>query len=337
MCGRRTTGLAFLLWVASLAGADTGRQVNASALNVRSGPGTGYSIIGVAGNSQRYVAYGSSGGWHHIWWAGGSGWVHGAYTSQVSGTGAKVNVSDLNVRTGPSTSYRIVGSAHNGEAYYLVGTSGGWDHVWFGGAQRWFYGTYATNENLGGGSTPPPPPRPSGWAANYVGIDKDGSKVPRQGVTNGTLYSALGIRTEPYGTVVSYQSRSFVRGRVSWFGGPRDTNGTMAITGISSYWYDNPTSPSPEYVAANPAKYYYVAMRWDYSPNGRSWWARQRLVVINPSNGRACVIAPVDWGPHTRTGRSIDLSPYVLNLLGLSTDDNALVAFERSDTPLGPR
>lgn len=333
MGGRLTACLAVLFAMATGAAADEGREVTSSTLNVRSGPGTSYAILGVAGGSQRYVSYGSSGGWYHIWWAGGSGWIYGAYTALVAGTGARVNVSTLNVRSGPSTSYSIVGSASSGQAYYLTGTSSGWDHVWFGGANRWFYGPYATNFSLGG-SAPPPPSR---WSASYVGIDKDGSKIPRAGVRNGTLYNTLGIWTEPYGSVVSYSSVSFVRGKVSWFGGPNDSNGPMAITGISSTWYDNPTRPSADYVAANPAKYYYCAMRWDYAPNGRAWWANQRLVVINPANGRACMVAPVDWGPNTYTGRILDLSPYVTDQLGLTTDDNALVAFEQSGTPLGPR
>lgn len=333
MGGRLTACLAALFTMAAGVAADQGREVTASTLNVRSGPGTSYAILGAAGASQRYVAYGSSGGWHHIWWAGGSGWIYGAYTSLVTGTGARVNVSTLNVRSGPSTSYGIVGSASSGQTYYLTGTSSGWDRIWFGGASRWFSGTYATNVSLEG-SSPTPSPR---WSSTYVGIDKDGSKIPRAGVRNGTLYNTLRIWTEPYGSVVSYASRSFVRGKVSWFGGPRDSNGTMAITGISSNWYNNPTSPTADYVAANPAKYYYCAMRWDYSPNGRSWWANQRLVVINPSNGRACVVAPVDWGPHTYTGRILDLSPYVMDRLGLTTDDNAVVAFEQAGTPLGPR
>ncbi len=333
MWGRRCAWLAVLLSMEALAGAEQGREVTASTLNVRSGPGTSYSIVGVAGTGQRYVSFASSGGWYRIWWAGGSGWVYGAYTALVTGTGARVNVSSLNIRTGPSTSYSTVGSAGSGQIYYLIATSGSWKRIWFGGAARWCYGPYTTNESLGG--TPPPPsPR---WSSTYVGIDKDGSRIPRAGVANQTLYNTLGIRTEPYGSVVSYSSRSFVRGKVSSFGGPGDNNGTMAITGISSEWHNNPTRPSPEYAAANPAKYYYCAMRWDYTPNGRTWWRSQRLVVINPSNGRACVVAPVDWGPHTRTGRTLDLSPYVMTQLGLATDDNAVVAFEQAGTPLGPR
>ncbi len=329
-----TASLACLLATAAIARADEGREITISALNVRSGPGTGYSIIGVAGTSQRYVAFGSSSGWYHIWWAGNSGWVYGAYTAMVGGTGARVNVGTLNVRTGPSTSYGIVGTAGSGQVYYQVGTSGSWDRIWFGGATRWFYGPSTTSVALGNASPPPPPRR---WSADYVGIDKDGSRIPRAGLTNGTLYATLGIRTEPYGSVVSYDSRSLVRGKVSSFGGPRDNAGPMALTGISSTLYDNPTSPSPEYVAANPAKYYYCAMRWDYSPNGKRWWASQRLVVVNPANGKACVVAPVDWGPNTYTGRILDLSPYVLDYLGLTTDDNALVGFEQAGTPMGPR
>ena len=45
---------------------------------------------------------------------------------------------------------------------------------------------------------------------------------------------------------------------------------------------------------------------------------------------------PVDWGPHTRTARIVDLSPQALRDLGMKTDAQALVAFVHPATPLGP-
>ena len=41
----------------------------------------------------------------------------------------KVLVDDLNVRTGPSTDYRVVSQVHKGEVYTIVKTSGNWGRL----------------------------------------------------------------------------------------------------------------------------------------------------------------------------------------------------------------
>jgi hypothetical protein len=77
-------------------------------------------------------------------------------------------------------------------------------------------------------------------------------------------------------------------------------------------------------------------MRWSYSPNGRSFWRDARIAVRNPATGATVVVRPVDWGPHTRTGRVVDLSPQALVDLSVATDDDVLVAFAPPGAPLGP-
>lgn len=185
----------------------------------------------------------------------------------------------------------------------------------------------------------PPPPGGSGWAAIHRGLDLSGSKIPRAGVANATLRSSLGVAVEPYGTVTSVQGSAFVRGTTSHFGGPNDTGVTASETGAISgdrlRSLNNPLNPSAAALASRPADYFYVAMRFDYSPNGRAFWQSARLLVLNPANGRAVVVRPVDWGPHTRTRRVLDLSPQAMTSLGLTTDQPALVAFAAPGTPLG--
>jgi len=186
---------------------------------------------------------------------------------------------------------------------------------------------------------PPPPPPGMGWAALHRGLDLSGSHIPRAGLSNSTLRSALGVSVEPYGSVVDFGGRSFVRGTTSHFGGPNDTGVTStetgAITGERLRGLNNPLSPSTSTLSSRPQDYYYVAMRFDYSQNGRSFWQNARLLVVNPANGRAIVVRPVDWGPNTRTRRVLDLSPQAMTSLGMTTDDNALVSFAAPGSPLG--
>ncbi len=41
----------------------------------------------------------------------------------------------------------------------------------------------------------------------------------------------------------------------------------------------------------------------------------------NPKNGLSVMAQLVDWGPHERTGRTFDVSPYMAFLLDVKTDD----------------
>lgn len=121
-------------------------RIATSTLNVRSGPGTAYPILGTAASGQTYVSPEQSNGWARIWFAGNTGWCSGAYLTQVNGVSAqKVTSATLNVRTGPGTAYAVVGTAHADEVYGTRGSSGGWWNVDFGGSsQRWLSGGYTT-------------------------------------------------------------------------------------------------------------------------------------------------------------------------------------------------
>ncbi|MFO0683840.1 MAG: N-acetylmuramoyl-L-alanine amidase [Sandaracinus sp.] len=173
----------------------------------------------------------------------------------------------------------------------------------------------------------------------YAGLTQSGAEIPRAGLANSTLRATLGVSTEPYGTVVDYHGQSWVSGRVSWFGGPTDTGvgptETVAISGEVARSLNSPMNPDAATLAAHPERYYYCAMRFAYQPQGTAFWRTARLVLTNPRTGVQVVVRPADWGPHTRTGRIIDLSPQAIADLGLSTDETALVAFARPGTPLG--
>ena len=180
----------------------------------------------------------------------------------------------------------------------------------------------------------------AGAAGGHGGLSQGGSEIPRAGLTNPTLKSTLGISTEPYGDRIISDGLPFVRGKVSWFGGPNDRSispsGTGAITGEKVRLLNDPVNPSAAVLAERPADYYWIAMRWSYSPNGRDFWRNARFILKNPHTGDSVVARAVDWGPHTRTGRTVDLSPQVMSDLGLVTDQNVLVAFAAPGTPLGP-
>jgi hypothetical protein len=110
---------------------------------------------------------------------------------------------------------------------------------------------------------------------------------------------------------------------------------TGAITGERLRSLNSPLSASDATIATRPEDFYFIAMRWDYTPHGRAFWEDVRILVVNPANGVRVVLRPVDWGPNTSTGRILDISPEAIEDLGATTDDELLVAFAAPDAPLG--
>ncbi|MGC1320985.1 MAG: N-acetylmuramoyl-L-alanine amidase [Candidatus Udaeobacter sp.] len=124
-----------------------------------------------------------------------------------------------------------------------------------------------------------------------------------------------------------------VEGKMSTFGGPRDT-GMSADEGLALFTPADLQNPQYSYLflptpppgttglgrRLNPDKYYF-ACRWNYNDTPREFLKRALARVENPANGRAADARPVDWGPNISTGRVADLSPGLAAALGLQTDD----------------
>lgn len=128
------------------------------------------------------------------------------------------------------------------------------------------------------------------------------------------------------------------KGTCSWFGGPDDTG--VGPEENLAFIYDKEMAPGlflPEQPpgttglarALNP-DVFYVACRWDYSVTPKSMLQDQSLmaVVWAPKTGRTFLAHPADWGPHEeKTGRAADLSPGLLEALGIETDDEVQVMY----------
>lgn len=168
--------------------------------------------------------------------------------------------------------------------------------------------------------TPKSMSRSEAWKTYYAGLEVNGSNIPRQGISNSVLNG-----TETLGETVKYADVDFVKGKISWFGTKEDdgveVDETGALTG--------------EILHDLAEDDFFCAMRWSYEPNGKRFWVNQRILVVNPVNQKSAIVRAVDWGPNTRTGRILDLSPKTLEVLDAETDDHLLCAFATSDAPLG--
>ena len=121
--------------------------VNVSALNMRSGAGTGYSVVTVLGNKASVDILSQSGSWYKVRCTVNgvqkTGYVHSDYVTKtatsnnnnnnsntnnntsVAGQGV-VNVSALNVRSGASTSNSVLHVLYANETVEIVSQIGSW-------------------------------------------------------------------------------------------------------------------------------------------------------------------------------------------------------------------
>jgi len=124
-------------------------------------------------------------------------------------------------------------------------------------------------------------------------------------------------------------------GKVSYFGGPDDT-GVSSSEGLAFIFKVDdapqlflPYQPEGTTGLArrlNPFTHY-VACRWDYDVTPKSAMLEDVALVRAKKTGLAMKAFPADWGPHKDTGRVADISPSLMEDLGIVTDDEVEVVF----------
>lgn len=129
----------------------------------------------------------------------------------------------------------------------------------------------------------------------------------------------------------------YVRGKCSWFGGPDDMGVTPSEGLAFIYKYEQapylflaeqPQGTTGLARRLNPSVFY-VACRWDYAVTPKTMLDdKDKLALIRaPKTGRTYLAWPADWGPHENTNRVADLSPGLMEKLGISTDDEVEVQY----------
>ncbi len=108
--------------------------VDASSLRLREYPTTKSATLDLAYRNEVVVTLGKTGEWYHVLYNLQEGYMHEDYLDVVKvenvelGYG-KVNGSYVNMRTGPSTSYKSVGKSMPGELAYIIGINRQWYKV----------------------------------------------------------------------------------------------------------------------------------------------------------------------------------------------------------------
>ena len=104
--------------------------VDLKALNVRVGPGTDYTKVKEIPQGVRYAYYEVYDEWVRI----GDGWVSTLYfyvegTTAEDATAATVTANDLNVRTGPDTTFQRVSSYMEDDSVQILAVVNGWGYT----------------------------------------------------------------------------------------------------------------------------------------------------------------------------------------------------------------
>ncbi|MCA4157915.1 SH3 domain-containing protein [Priestia megaterium] len=179
-------------------------KVTASKLNVRSGAGTNYGIIGSVVKDQMLSVVSKSGSWYKINYNGRTGYVSSDYvqasgktTPPAESTTYTVTASTLNVRSGAGTSYASIGSVTKGQKLSVVSKSGSWYKINYNGRTGYVSSDYV---QASGTTTPPAESTTYTVTASTLNV--------RSGA--GTSYASIG-------SVTKGQKLSVVSKSGSWY------------------------------------------------------------------------------------------------------------------------
>ena len=131
--------------------------VTGNEVNVRSGPGMAFSITdSLKRGTVVDVLNRSNDSWYQVSWDHGSGYVSSSYleletaagtasvTVGLESTPGYINGMYVCLRSGPGTSYSIIGTYSNGKTLTITGTSGAWKAVTIDGKEGYVFSQYVS-------------------------------------------------------------------------------------------------------------------------------------------------------------------------------------------------
>lgn len=124
------------------------RTITSDSVNFRSGPSTSYSSIGKFSKGDKVEYLGESGSWIKVKYSSKTGYVYGNYVGKDTSsttTTKYVNTSSLNVRSGASTSYSVIGKLSKGSKVEVISTSNGWSKIKYNGQTGYVSSKYLSS------------------------------------------------------------------------------------------------------------------------------------------------------------------------------------------------
>jgi len=130
-------------------------------LNLRSGPGKDYDVVGYVNHGDEVQVLKKSGEWSRVKTEDGDkGWIKTKYidgTTKSLGSGTKTvktSGGSLNLRSGPGTSYGVKGQVANGAKVKVLNTEGSWVKITVqsSGKTGWIQEKYISGSGSSSGS-----------------------------------------------------------------------------------------------------------------------------------------------------------------------------------------
>ena len=136
-------------------------------LNVRSGPGTTYAVLGSLKHGEKITVSDENASWYKLTYGGKTGYVSKSYTAADdplkntgnSGTPASKAVyvntpgMTLNVRSGPGTTYAVLGSLKHGEKVTVTDENASWYKISFGGKAGYISKSFVSSQAVSTATT----------------------------------------------------------------------------------------------------------------------------------------------------------------------------------------
>ncbi|MEH7300237.1 SH3 domain-containing protein [Neobacillus drentensis] len=186
--------------------------VSSDSVNVRGGPGLSYPLVKVAKRGEKYSIVKEKGDWIEVELSfGNTGWVvnwlvtkenmpkpSSTTTSSGSkGTIAKANTDQLRIRSGPGTSFRIVGFLNRGQEVSILDQNENWYKVSSSFGEGW-----VTRDFLVLKTEPADKPKATSTQTSSGIVNADTLNIRKESSATGTVIGKL-----TKGTIVSIYSK----------------------------------------------------------------------------------------------------------------------------------
>ena len=203
-----------------------GATVTGSQVNVRSGPGVSYDVLGsVSRGTILEVTDRSNSDWYAISYGGRVGYISASYVtledvsypaavvpdgsasapgggSTVSGSSGTINGSYVRFRKGPSSSSEILGEYSQGKALTILGTSGDWTACVIDGQEGFVYSQFVSVDSAAEASpatviqTPEPAATPAPNGNGILIRDSASTQAGNTGTVSGGTHRNLRQRPD---------------------------------------------------------------------------------------------------------------------------------------------
>ncbi len=142
--GKIITALSALVLALQVSVSAASGTVNTDALNVRSEANTYSSVVGTVYSGAQVDITGRSGEFYEINYNGSLAYVHKDYVTMAPTVIGYVNTSLLNIRTGPGTSYSVMGQLAIGDGVDITEADGEWYQIIIGNRFGYVHSGYIT-------------------------------------------------------------------------------------------------------------------------------------------------------------------------------------------------